>query len=245
MCARLAAATDAAKNAPTAAVFQDKSRDLLEEQERFIREARALSPPEAIRGSFQDYLQALDDLVSLNHRSVEGSNDRREMLVIALDAAETGVRALEAKEAADLPDSCPPSSAAEASVFLFVARGNVAGFNLGAELEELGRFQAEADSPEETAELFHLAEGLALSLAAGLRESVPPELSDPAVERMIGLYVQRAKALEELREAFVARDRVAYDRAARRQQKAAREAEQLAQTMGLTECVGFLGIAAD
>lgn len=245
MCARVEAATDATEKATTATEFQDRSRELLEEQERFFQGARRLSPPTESRAAFEAYLVAIERLVSLNRRSLQGFNDRRESLLLALDAAETGVRALNAKEQAHLPSSCPPASALEVDVFLFVARGNVACFNLGSELEQLGKLQAEADTRKETAELFEFAEALALSLATALRESVPDQLDEPTVQRVIGLYEERAKALEALHEAFATRDRTAYDRAARKQERAARMADRLADAIGLTECTGFLGISAE
>jgi hypothetical protein len=245
MCSRLAAETAFTQEATNAAEFEERSRALLEEQEGFLEMARDLSPPTEIRRSFQAYLLAIEDIVSLNRRSLEGNQGRRQSLMIALEAAEAGVRALDAKEGADLPATCPPPSAEEAYAFLLVARGNVSCFNLGAELEKLGKLRTETDTREETAELFDLARGLAVSLASGLREAFPPELDDPTVERMIRLYEQRADALGELEEAFVERDRAAYDKAARKQAIAAREADQLAESLGLAECVGFLGIAAE
>ena len=61
---------------------------------------------------------------------------------------------------------------------------------------------------------------------------------------MIRLYEQRAGALGDLGEEFLERNRAAYEEAARRQDEATRRADRLARALGLTECLGFIGIAA-
>jgi hypothetical protein len=245
MCSRLSAKTASAQAAPNEAEFAERTRQLLGEQERFLEEASRLVPPKGVQASFRDYLAAIKDIVSLNRRSLNQLGEGREGLEVTLGAAESGVRALDSKKRADLPTSCPPPSAGEAYSFLFLARANVMCFSLGADLERLGRLQTEADTPEETMEIFELGKTLALSLASGLRQSVPSQLKDPGVERLIALHEDRAKFIGEIRQAFIRKDRATYDQAARSERNSAEEADQLARSMGLTECVGFLRIIAD
>jgi hypothetical protein len=94
-------------------------------------------------------------VVSLNERSTAGNLDHRQQLELAVEAAENGVETFEAKEAADLPESCPPAGGGgEAYGFLFQARAKLSCDALGAEVENLG--QIETGTREETTHLLRL-----------------------------------------------------------------------------------------
>ncbi len=183
LCAMVGAKADAADAAGSEGELDQLSADLLEAQRRFVEEAEQLVASGDAPEGLSDYAEGVRTIITLNERSIDGV-DHRGQLKLALQAARNIVEMFEAKEAGGLPESCPPASGGEAYGFLFQAQANVVCFNLGTELNELGRLQATTDTREESAKLFDLARVLAISLAEGIERAIPPEVGDPQVERM-------------------------------------------------------------
>lgn len=240
LCVEVASAVSNAEAATSEAEFRQRSKELLAEQETFIEEAARLEPPGAHRAAFDRYLAAFRGLIGYSRESFTGAASTEESLQLELSAAETGVEAFEAKQHAELPDECPPPSAEDVNQFLFVARANVACYELGQELDELGGLRGPIEGGPELARFIQT---FAVAPAEALREAAPPEL-DPTSERVISLFEERADALLDLAEAFEEKDRTRYNEANRRQERASRQAERLAQALGLTHCQGFIGVQA-
>ena len=243
LCRDLRDKAQALETADSRAEFDRLSGQLLEEQERFVEEASRLSPPNEVEEAFSDYLDATRELVALNQRS-NAAQDDSQQLKLELEAAREGISLFHAKEAARLPSACPPPSGAEVYGFLFQTRANVACSNLGAELDQLGRLQAEADTPKGTASLLKFMRALATAQVSAIESAIPPQIHDADVSRMVDLYQQRLEALDRMGDAFIKRDEAAFDEAAQDQQRFAAEADRLAESFGLTECVNFIGVGS-
>jgi hypothetical protein len=228
-------------NAETQEEFERSSQEFIEAQEAFVARGSELSAPSGIQSEFEHYISTTREFIELNEQSIRGSQSQRDSLELSLEAAETGVDLFELAEDAGLPESCPPSSGGEVYGFLFQARANVACFDLGTELTQLGALQAETGTRKESAKLLKFIHAMATELALGIENAVPPEVGDAEVDRMVGLYERSAELLEEVRQAFVEEDRLLYEATLRQQQNAARSADRLAQSMGLDECVKFIG----
>lgn len=125
---------------------------------------------------------------------------------------------------------------------LFAARANIACFNLGGELDKLGRLQARADTREESGRLFEFMRALAVAHLSGIEDAVPPELDEPAVEEMMRLYDARIEAFARLQRAFLDEKRAAFNEALREQNELAVQADQIAVQVGLQECANFIGV---
>jgi hypothetical protein len=228
-------------NAATQEEFERSSQEFIDAQEAFVARASELSPPSGIQSEFEHYISTTREFIELNERSIRGSKIRRDSLELSLEAAETGVELFELAEGgAGLPGSCPPSSGGDVYGFLFQARANVACFNLGTELTQLGALQAETDARRESAKLLKFIHALATDLAVGIENAVPPEVGDAEIDRMVRLYERSAELLEEVRQAFVEKNGHVYEATLRQQQEATRSADRLAHSMGLDECVNFI-----
>ncbi len=59
------------------------------------------------------------------------------------------------------------------------------------------------------------------------------------------LYTQRVMVLKQMRDAFINQEDAAFKKAAGKQSQLTRQADRLAQTLGLTECVNFLDFGAN
>ena len=241
LCESLQEKTDAVNASATEKEFAELSGQLLDEQRGFVSRARELEPPDDVADAFSDYVDGVETFVKLNEQSQSATSDRDD-LRITLQAAENGVSTFEAKEEADLPDSGPPASGGEVYGFLFQAQANVSCFDLGTELDKFGRLQATTDTREESAKLFRFARQLASALVQGIKESIPREINDADVERMVSLYEERVDLFDQMYDAFVSKDEVAYNRAFKEQRRVFMQAERLAQSFGLTECLNFVSV---
>ena len=228
-------------NAGTEEEFNRLSQEFIEAQETFVARAGELSPPSGIESEFERYLFSTKEFIELNEQSVRGNQSRHDSLELSLDAAEKGAELFARAQTANLPESCPPSPGGDVYGFLFQARANVACFDLGTELAQLGALQAETKTRKESARLLKFIQALATELAVGIKAAVPPEVGDAEVDRMVELYERSAELLGDVRRAFVEEDGQLYEATLRQQQKATLSADRMAHSMGLVECVNFIG----
>lgn len=238
LCAPLAALTETTEQASAEQIERLTTR-LLRMQQQFVAQLDDLTPPHEIEGAFGDYRIAITEIVQLNERPA--GEETAASIRRSLAAAEAGVRAWEAKETANLPAACPPTSATEAYAFRFVAQGNAACFEVS---HDLGALEGASGSQVQTARLIDVAASLVERVATALREALSEELQGTAAEQLTELYEERAAAIRRLKEAFLERDRTGYDRAARTEVAAAQGADRLAARLGMTQCLRLIGIGA-
>ena len=242
LCADLGDTTEAAQTAGSDAEFERRSRELLDAQRSFVSEASMLTAPPSAADAYGEYLAGVERFVDLNERSLAGVDDRRAELELGVEAAENGVATFEAKQEAELPESCPPD--ADMYWFLFQTQANLACFELSGDLARLGSFEEQTDTRAETVALIALSRSLGAQHARAIERSVPDELAEhPDVERLLELYEERVDALRRLGDAFSRpEEEAAYDRALERQRRLTEEADELAGRYGLGDCVGFVGV---
>lgn len=244
LCDRLDAATDAAEAAENPEEYEELTQDLLVEQRAFVQDATELEPPSDIGEGYERYVELMDEFVDLNEQSLE-TDDPNEQARIALDGAENSVERYEAREDAGLPASCPPGSGGEVYGYLFQTRANVACLQLGAELDQLGKLQATTETREDSAEMLEFMLGLATAHLQGIEDALPPQIKDRAVTRMLQLYKQRARAIDQMRTLFVEADEEKrFNQALQKASDLGLRADKLADSLGLVDCVNFIGLAS-
>ncbi|MDP9066771.1 MAG: hypothetical protein M3N53_00290 [Actinomycetota bacterium] len=218
--------------------------EYVEATERFVQQARQLTAPTEISDTFKEYLETLEASSLITEQQLEARRaSKRERLKLSLEGARAQIETFELAEQAHLPDSCPPADEQGVYGYLFVAEANAGCFNLGTELNELGRLQARTETRAETAKMLEFMQDLGLALAAAIERAIPPELRGvPDLGRLVDLYEESAAAVGDVRSAFLSGERAAYEKALQAQQRTSQQADQIASALLLSECVNFIGL---
>jgi hypothetical protein len=217
---------------------------LIELQEQAVTRLAEVADQSARQKTTERYLGSLRRLTAAERDALAADPGTEDALGTSVSVSEAEVESLLAKQAAEIPDDCPPADADQVYGGLFVARADLACFALGEDLERLGELAIRADTRSESVELLRAAERLGSALARGFRASLPPELQSDTATNLVELYEERVQSLADLRRAFARQDRQAYDAAAARERDTASAIEQANASFGLDQCTNFIGVEA-
>jgi hypothetical protein len=217
---------------------------LIELQERAVTRLAEVADQSAEEPTIERYLGELRRLTAVERDALAADPGTEDALRTSVSVSEAEVESLLAKQAAEIPEDCPPADADQVYGALFVARADLACFALGEDLERLGELAIRADTRSESVELLRAAERLGSALARGFRASLPPELQSDTATNLVELYEERVQSLADLRRAFARQDRPAYDAAAARERRTASAIEQANASFGLDQCTNFIGVEA-
>lgn len=219
--------------------------EFLRAQTEFVSHAGSLEVPAELRRELHEYVSVASEFITFNRRSLRTGGGKQSRLSLQLEAALAAGRLLKAAKALDAPTNCPPSNERDVHLFVFQTKANVECFELGNRLDSIGQAEAVTTTRQRNSAILDFSMAVIRAIHEAVERSLPRELNEPSIDRLLYVYKARLEAMRELHTAFVGRRKSAYAEAARAEHDAWLESESLARALGLTECLGFVSLTAE